>query len=492
MPKTFIFKLGILATIGLSGVLVAGYLDNTRSANLGDVSITLSNSRPSFRGSLAAGNTVGTSQLVITTTAGSWPSTSSAQLVIGDELLTIGADNTATLYSVTDVVSDSTVNIDPILDTGDATAGDDLVATSSSSLTVRFSTTNAIANGSFRILLPAVTDNTEAANGIPDGGAFDFGTVAPTVTCPTSIPGYTFAAGTATANSVTLDGVDYHAYECSYTGNGAIGTDFDGVTNDPIIISSVINPAPKKATHSLGYADTYRPIIQHLDSTDAVADFSTVAIGVVEAVRITAEVAPQITFRILGLNSGTSACGFSTSVTTTPSSVPFGYLSIDGFTYAAQGLAVSTNASNGYVVTAIANDQLGRNGGTCLGDNTGVECIPDSVGNTSNMSHTYSAEWSQTAVKGFAFSLHDVNTSGTTPAFQYTSNGVNACTGAGTCFRQFADDENAITESPQEIMTHTSVADNHNLYVCYKAIISALQAAGTYSNYVTYTATATF
>lgn len=478
----------LVAVLSLTGVVFFNNLQQVRSANLTSVSITLSNSRPSFRGALAAGNTAGASSIIINTTAGAWPSTSTAQLVQGD-VLRIGEAASLGTYTVTDVVSASTANITPVLAAGDVEENDDVIATSSATLTVRFTTANAINDGSFRILLPAVTDDAEAANGIPDGGAFDFGTSAPTVTCPTDLTGYDFSAGTATASNVTLAGVDYHAYVCAYTGAGAIGTVFDGVTNDAITIDSVINPAPKKATHTAGYADTYRPIVQHLDSYGAVADSTTISIGVVEAVRVTAEVAPQITFRILGLGAGTSACGLSTSVATTSTSVPFGALSIDSFTNAAQGLSVSTNATGGYAVTAVANDQLGRNGGACVGDNTGANCIPDSVGNTSDMSHTNQAEWGQTAVKGFAFSLDDVNTSGTTPAFEYDGS-AGSCTGAGTCYKQFADAEDS--QAPQTVMSYTSVADNHNLYVCYKAIISATQAAGNYENYITYTATATF
>jgi len=504
--KTKISKSLFLLAAILICLVIVGNKITVRSANLAEVSVTLSNSRPSFHGVLAAGNTVGSSQVIITTTAASWPSTTSAQLVEGDTLL-IGNSSTMTQYDVTDVISDSTVNITKTagggpLESGDTEAGDDVVATSSATMTVRFTTANAITDGSFRILLPAETDDTAAADGIPDGGYFDYGTSAPTVTCPADIAGYNFSAGTSAASSVTIAGVDYNVYTCPYVGAGAIGTAFDGTTNDAMVISSVINPAPKKASHVVGYADTFRPIIQHLNSGGTVADYTTVSIGLVEAVRVTAEVAPQITFRIIGVDSGTTACGESTSVTTTPATVPFGELAISAFTHAAQALSVSTNAVNGYVVTAIANDQLGRNGGTCTGDNTGASCIPDSVGDASSMAHAVSDEWSSTSVKGFAYSLDEVNATNAEPAFEYDNNATctdavdggtcTACDGTGDCFRQFADAEDS--QSVVRVMGSVgdTVADNDNLYVCYRAIISATQAAGDYENYLTYTATATF
>ena len=165
-------------------------------------------------------------------------------------------------------------------------------------------------------------------------------------------------------------------------------------------------------------------------------------------------------------------------------------------------MAVSTNAVNGYVVTAIENDQLGKDGGTCTGDSTAVDCIPDSVGDASAMTHTVSDEWSSTSVKGFAYSLDDLNASNAEPAFEYdnsstctdTSDGgtCTACDGTGDCFRQFADAEDSQSVVRLFGSDGDTVADNDNVMVCYRAVISATQAAGNYENYLTYTATATF
>ncbi len=485
MNKKTTNKIIVIATLSLV-MLVSGSYQQSQSASLTNVSATLSNSRLSFKGALTSGNNEGSSQVTINTTTGSYPSTTSAQLVIGDTLAIGNSDSLGT-YTITDVVSASKVNVTPVLATGDADDGDDVISTQSATQTIRFTTANAIANGRIRILIPAESDDAISSDGIPDAGNFDFGNTAPTVTCPTDITNYNFVSGTATASAVTIGSQDYHSYECAYSGSGAIGTAFDGSTNDAITINSVINPAPKTA-HSTGLADTYRVIVQHIDENFNVADSTTVSIGVIEAVKVTASVAPQITFQIIGVNSGTTACGLSTDVTTTPTSVPFGELSISAFTTAAQALSVSTNASNGYSVTALANDQLGKNGNTCTGDNTGADCIPDSVGDNSTMTHENTDEWTSSATKGFAYSLDDVNSSGTTPAFQYTSTSGN-CTGT-YCAKQFADQEDS--QSAQTIFSSTSVADNHNLFVCYKSIISSTQSAGEYENHITYTATATF
>jgi len=172
---------------------------------------------------------------------------------------------------------------------------------------------------------------------------------------------------------------------------------------------------------------------------------------------------------------GTTACGVATDVTTTASTVPFGSLSINSFTNAAQQLEVSTNADNGYVVTALENDQLSR-----VDDST-VE-IADTPGDTSTASESVSDEWSSTSTKGFGYSLQNVDANSVAFYYNESSRTFSA--------RQFA--ATADSESPQTIFSSSTVADAEDAYVCYRAIVSATQEAGTYWNAITYRATATF
>ncbi len=458
----------------LAFLIVAVYFNQaaspTYSASLANTSVTLSNARLSFRGKLAAGNTVGTTLATINTTVGAAPSTDSAQLVEGDGLA-IGEAGSLGSYTVASTSSNAVINLTGALASGNADAGDDVISTQSATLTVRFTSASAVNGGKFRVLVPAETDNNAAADGIPDAGKWDYGTSAPAVTCPSNAANYTFDSPVLAASSVTLNGQDYHSFVCPYTGTGTTGTTLT------MTIASLINPAPK-ADHVKGKADTYNIVVQQLDDNDTVIDTTSTAVGVIEAVKITASVPAQITFRIIGVNSGTSVCGTTTTVGTTPASVPFGEISIDAFSVAAQSLAVSTNAANGYAVTAIENDQLGRNGAACAGvDGTGVNtCIPDAE--VAGMNSTTTQAWSSTTNKGFAYTLDDLNTT-TTEAFSYA-----------TGFRHFADEAGG--ETAQQIFSNTSVADNQNLFVCYKIIAAPTTAAGNYENYVRYTATATF
>lgn len=462
------------------------FFNSAKSASLTSVSVTLSNPRLSFHGSLNGSNVEGTSQVFIDTSSVK-PSLSTAQLQNGDSVVIGNSDSLAT-HTVSTTTPTDAFTIDGTLATGDADSGDDVISTQSATLTVRFTTATAINNGRFRVLVPALSSDVDSADGIPDRDKYDFSNSTPTVTCPSNISGYAFTTGTATASAITVSGSDYHSFECAYAGTGGVSTAFDGTTNDYITIDSLINPAPESG-HTTGTADTQNIIIQHLDDSFNVDDSTVVAVGVIEAVKVTASVPASISFSIAGVAASTSTCGITTDVTTTAAAVPFGDVSLSAFNEAAQTLTVTTNAVNGYSVTAIENDQLGLDGGTCTGDNTGNSCIRDTAGDDALMSHTSFDNWDSTTNKGFAYSIE--NDDANTIPFEYNTVTGN-CSGGSYCAKQFADDENAITETPQSIFSSTTVADSENINVCYRVLPSVTNAAGDYENYITYTATATF
>jgi hypothetical protein len=461
------------------------FLNRAQSASLTTVSVTLSNPRLSFRGSLDGSNVVGTSQVTIDT-GSNHPSLSTAQLQNGDSIGIGDTDSIAT-YTVSTTNPASEFTLGSVLLTGDTESGDDVISTQSASLTVRFTTATAINNGRFRVLVPALASDLNSADGIPDSDLYDFGNSAPTVTCPSNADtSYDFVTGTATASAITLNAVDYHSYECAYSGTGGVGSPFDGTTNDYITISSIINPAPESG-HTTGTADTQNIVIQHLDSSFNVDDSTAVAVGVIEAVKVSASVPASISFSIAGVASSTSTCGITTDVTTTAAAVPFGEVSIAAFNEAAQTLTVTTNAVNGYSVTTIQNDQLGLDGATCAGDTSSTSCIIDSQGDDTVMSHTAFDNWDTTSVKGFAYSIH--NSDANTVPFEYNTTTGN-CVGGSYCAKQFADSEDS--QVAQSIFSSSTVADSENINVCYRVLPDVVTAAGDYENYVTYTATATF
>lgn len=461
------------------------------SDNLTSVSDTLSSSRLSFYGLLGSGNTLSSTVVNINTTSAA-PSTSSSQIASpSGQTVLIGTR----IYSISSIMPNndqSKFTITAGLQTGDIAAGLPVIASQSASHTIRFVTRSAVASGSFRVLVQATANASSSNDGIPDGDGFDMKVAAPTVTCPTDNGSYDFVAGTASASATIINGIRYHVFECRYSGTGAASQSF--VAN-PFVITSLINPAPKP-THARGTADTYKVIVQNLDSTYSLVDQTAIQVGVIESVRVSATVAPQITFKIAGLTSaeiqsGTGACGVDgggTYVTTTPTQVPFGEVSISSFTYAGQSLEVSTNAVGGYVVTAQQNDNLGKNGRVCADGAFPTDCIPDTTGNGANITYGAKGRWDSTTYKGFGYGLYKISGTGTA-AFQRTDTDAN-CAAGTFCARQFADLENS--EPAQSIFSSSTVADAENVDVCYKIAVSNTQPAGDYENHIIYTATSTF
>lgn len=449
-----------------------------QSASLTNASATLTNSRISFISELDGAHTSGTSIVSVVSDT----QNSTAQLVSGDTVR-INVNN----YTVSESTPPGEFAITTALQAGDVTSGAPVTSAQSTNVQIRFTTANAINDGSFRILVPAAPSNNN--DGIPDRGFFDFGGgTGATVTCPASITGY--GSWTPTAQAAQTIGSDlYHVFTCSYTGTGGVSTNFDGGSNGMITISGLVNPA-RDATGAIGQAESHVFAIQHLNSSNAVVDETGVAVGVIEAVKVTATVAPVINFSIASIAQGQTRCGVTTDVTTTAASVPFGVVGLQAFTNAAQRLTVSTNAANGYAVTARANDQLGLNGQACPGDPTPAtnpECIQDTTGNGGNITSTSSGAWDDTDFKGFGYSLQE-DTVGVA-VFNYDDTTGN-CSGGTYCARRFADAEQS--QSPVSVMTNNTVAEADIADVCYRIVPSAINAAGNYENNITYTATATF
>lgn len=457
------------------------------SGEFDDTSATLSNARLSFLGALEGTQTTGSSLVTIDTA--NYPSESVLQLQNRDDVLI--NDSLYTVATTVDDTNDNTFNLTAGLDASDTTDDATVYASQSASLTVRLTTISALSGGSFRILVPAVADDGTDHNNVPDSGGFDFG-VYPTasITCPVTASYGTFT-GTSTAadtSGITIDGVYYHSFVCSYDGAGAVGTAFDGNTEEAFVISNLINPAPKTGTsnHTLGQADTYSVIIQHRSSAGTVIDQTVTKIGVLDAVKVSASIAPQITFTIGGLASSTAVCGFSggTDVTTTALTVPFGSLTIGSFVDAAQRLTVTTNAIGGYAVTAAENDQLGREANACADDGSGsITCLVDA--SVTDMTHIVPKDWTNASTyPGFGYSLDPDATGGTfTPAFYYNESGTFYA-------KQFAD--LAASEVAQTIFERSTVTASDVVDVCYRIAPAATNVAGDYENYIVYTASATF
>jgi len=469
------FGYGLVVVSLLVGLLNPSHLS---SANLSSVKDTLQSSRLSVNARVdATGTTVGSSNVKLKTVASAPANTiSTANLRAGDSLV-IGSGT----YTIVGIADADEFTVTPVIASGDGDDNDVIYLKMKPQHTISLTTTSAVSNGFFQVLLPA--DTTTPNDGNPDDQGFDFNTSVDVVAADVGV--YNFVTGVATASGGTgcTAPANYHCFEVHYSGAGSIGQAISITIGNTNGTNTPIAPSTGTA-HSEATADTYPVIVKNFasganPSSAAPIDATTARIAVIESVRVTATVDPTISFSIAGVNTATSTCGATPDIDTStgvnsPLAVPFGSMTLNSFKDASHQLTVSTNASGGYVVTAAENDQLSRDG-------LGVTTIPDTDCDGEDCTITSGTEWNTATDNGFGYSL-DNNDAAVIP-FEYNT--------SGTTFRAKPFPVLG-TDTPEPIFSSTTVANAEDVYVCYRLGVGATQAAGDYENQITYTATGTF
>jgi hypothetical protein len=459
------------------------------SANFTNISDTLSNSRLSYRAGVATGAANGS---VITIDSSGNADNDTNHLFPKDTVCFAGPNLDGcyqqSTYNVVNIVNSTTFNISPPLGSAPLGANDYVIATQSAIHTITFTLASAVpSNGDILITIPAVDIAGQTNDGFPDTNTsiatngFDLnglGTSNITVSSSGCNNNWTVAAVTAgTASTDHTIRIDRNTDACAA---GSTITVTIGDNN-----KKLINPAPILSGHTQGVADIYTINVKTRDGADNTLDESNVKIAIIEGVLVSATIQETLSVTVSGVSSGTSACGQTTDVTTTATSVPWGtIINFGTFLNAAQTVTVSTNAVSGYTLKIAENDQMGRNGITCTGANAGEtqNCIQDTTCGPTACSETTSQDWTSTSYYGMGYSL--ANISGTDAAFTYNESGRTFST------KQFADLE--ASETQQTIMSKSTPAASSQAYVCYRLNVSATQPAGYYFNRIAYTATATF
>lgn len=437
---------------------------------------TLSSSRLSFAGRVlsVAGNLVSINPTGIS----GFSSTSSANLRVGDSILINGVSHSVQSIQNTANNQFFTASVPS------ASAGNPIYYLSKPTHTITFTSGTTIPSGFFRVLIPASTGTNN--DGTPDPDGFDFNSMASagktTYASATNATGFTFDTSNigATVSGGTNCIAGYHCFEFHYTGAGTMGTQISLVVGNAT--SSLIAPSPKLG-HDIAIADSYPVFIQQFSngtnpSTSTPVFIKKGSVALIEPVRITLTVEPLISFQIVGVAAGVSACGVTTNVSTQlgvegPLTVPFGSLPINSFVNAAHTMMVSTNAVNGYVVTVQENRAMGLNGGA-------TTTIPNTTCDSGSCTYTSNSNWVTAAGHpGFGYSLESV--SGATVPFT-----------AGASFSAKAFPSAGSGQPAQIVMSGSTVADAHTANLCYRISVDATQPAGNYENQITYTATASF
>lgn len=459
------------------------------TANFTNASDTLSNARLSYRAGVASGG-AGASIAVIDSSGNADNDTD--HLFPKDVVCFAGGDldgcyGQAT-YTIANVIDSTTFNFTPPLGGTALGANDYVISTQSAVHTIAFTLANAVPlSGDIYITIPALDVTGKTNDYFPDTASsvalngFDLGGVG---------TGNISVSSSGCNNNWTVSGVtagdasnDHRIQIDRHTDTCAAGSTITVTVGDAS--NKLINPAPISTGHTQGTADVYTLNVKTRDGGDNTLDESGIKVAVIEGVLVSATVDETLSVTVAGVASSTSACGQTTDVTTTATSVPWGTISnFAAFQEAAQTVTVSTNADAGYTVKVDENDQMGKSGVACSGATAGEAdgCIQDTLCDGDACDHDTSADWTDTAKYGLGYSL--ANVSGTDASFTYDESARTFSS------KQFPDQE--ATEAKETIMTNAGPVASSQTYLCYRLNVSATQPAGYYYNKVKFTATASF
>ena len=493
--KLIIFVCGFVVVFG---VLIFSFTKTASASTLTSASVTMTNSRMSYKALVSSG-AINTSLITIQSGSGD---ANTNHLFPGDKVCFTDAGNNVcrdnTTYTVANIVDGTHFDVASPIATA-LTATDYVVASQSGTLTIGFTTVNAVpVGGKIIVTIPANDTNTPTKNsdGMPDvnstvatNGFDTSGLVAASATVTTTGCGTVANWGTTgQAASVTVGGSGTTDTTISWT---RASSSCAGGSAIVISIPGIVNPAPITSGHTQGTADVYGVVVSTTDGTNTI-DSATPRAAPVEAVLVSANVDESLSMVVAGLASGGSYCGNSQTVTTTATSIPWGHLAAaNTFYYAAQSLTVNTNATSGYAVTLQENDQMGRNGNTCTGNapSSGnytfgtATCIRDTVCSASGCSESVMGDWTSAAnYPGLGYT--EASQSGTDAVFFYNQGG-RTFNGKSLADVQGGD-------SVQTIMSNAGPVSGSQIYICYKISIPGTQPSGYYYNIARYTATATF
>ncbi|MBU0648174.1 hypothetical protein KJ855_03260 [Patescibacteria group bacterium] len=224
-------------------------------------------------------------------------------------------------------------------------------------------------------------------------------------------------------------------------------------------------------------AGIYTITLATYNAVDASLDTGDLKISLQDTITVSATVQSSLTFAIAGISNAGNNCPNAdatgtTDITTTSTTIPFGTMTVDDSKIGCQELTVSTNATNGYIVTVEQNNDL-----TSAGTDT-IDEFDGADGNTDT--YTTPEVWVQPK---------DATPTTHTGYFGFTSDDATANSGnyASYKYAGYQDDN-----SPYEVAKETGPVSSEVDVVSYQLEVAQLQEAGVYTNTLMYICTATF
>ncbi len=360
--------------------------------------------------------------------------------------------------------------------------------------TIQFVTPTAVTNGQTIILTfdTMGTANEFDLTGLTESGAAsDFDIAEDTDGSPASCSGTLTdetldasqgaAAWGVAVNAGTPDTVTFTAPSnaATYIAAGScivieIGTN---ATNEFTGVNQINNPAK---TAAAGTSDVNDVVV-----TGSFGNTGSMLVATIDQVNVSATIAESLSFTIAGM-AGTTCdddpdSGSPSYVTTTATAVPFGTIATPNTFFAGcQDLTITTNATDGYIVTAEENTSL-LSGANTL-DDTACDAACD------HDTSTVGSAWATSTNNGLGFWCDDTTSTPCRSTINTNSEYKRfACTGSDAqC------DPSTGAQGAQIVLTKSGPVNGDVGRVHYKLSVGGLQPAGTYTNTLTYIATPSF
>ena len=240
--------------------------------------------------------------------------------------------------------------------------------------------------------------------------------------------------------------------------------------------NQIVNPDPTLVD---GIAKSYQVYVT-TDEGSATEDFGGAHVAIITDVVMRAAIDTTLEFTIAGVNTGVAINGETTTRTSTATVIDFGTLTIDTPEVMGQKLNVTTNASQGFIVTLVQNQNLTSS----QGDE--IHLFVDGTPQTSPIA------WAPPS-----------NTFGATSTYGHygvTTNDANLHTDTGSGDDNFSGGSVFVgnIDNPRILFAHNFPSDGlepseGEASIAIKIEVGSLQAAGfDYQNVLTYVATPTF
>lgn len=462
----------------------------TYAASLQSISDTISNSRPSASAPLTSDQAGAATQITVFDNGSTYLASDSAVIYKDTGETTDASLNVASMSAQTG--GNRNINISSAGGIAHAHhKGDAFIVNIPATHTIKFTTISPIpASGHIIISFPGAGSNIAS----PSASTFSFNNIASgqittsaNISCTWTITAPTLnclLAGSLAASSTVTINIGCTAGTSSCTAFNSM------LINPTKTTANICNNGQTTCT-----ADIWKISIKTQDASALDLDTGSAKIATIEAVQVQATVEPTLTFTIAGVSDNTTTnthntnCTSNTDVTNaginpTATSVNLGILAPGTISIEEQDLTVSTNGTQGYVITATSSGHFVNpaSGFWIAGANTTTPGSGD-VALTAN--DTPAPNFLTAGTPGFGIHPCGLRVTSGTWGTGTTGGGANA---------KYSNPYNSGTSGFYATLASygAGAVANDVTTVEYAATIGANTPAGIYSNYFSYVATATF